>query len=138
MMERQLVSVQIPQHLYERMRQIAQDSHRPLETVLLDSLTILYDDHFDLASLSPDDLSDFSDDQLWALVWRPLTLSVDLRLRELTEIGKRGLLNESESAEVDQLIEAVDHYVLLRSEALLLLKQRGHDVKRRLFDAKEG
>lgn len=131
-MERQWVSVQIPQHVYERMQQIAQESQRPLETVLLDSLTILYDDQFDLASLAPDDLSDFSDDQLWALVWRPLTLSVDLRLRELTEIGKRGLLSESESAEIDQLIEAVDHYVLLRSEALLLLKQRGHDVERRL------
>jgi len=30
---------------------------------------------------------------------------------------------------MERLIDLVDHQMLLRSEALLLLKQRGHDIE---------
>lgn len=131
-MAQQPVVLQLPESLYERVRQVAVDSNRPLEEVLLDSLALLFDDLPDSASLTPELLGDLSNEQLWAIVYRPLAWAQDVRLRELTALGKLGSLSSDEQAEIERLADQVDRYVLLRSQALLLLKQRGYDVERRL------
>ncbi|MCA0456926.1 MAG: hypothetical protein LCI00_23345 [Chloroflexi bacterium] len=69
-----------------------------------------------------------SDDQLWAVVNESFPLPKDLRLHELMMIGKQGSLSAIEQAELETLIEEHDQYILLRSQALLILKQRGFDV----------
>ena len=43
-------------------------------------------------------------------------------------LGQLGQVTDEEISEMEALIDLVDHQMLLRSEALLLLKQRGHDV----------
>ena|SRR5579859_1793831 len=131
-MTQQPVILQLPDDLYERVRQVAQESHRPLESVLVDSLTLLFGDLPDNAELTPQTLATFSDEQLWALVQRSLAWPQDVRLRELTALGKQGNLTTEEQAEMERLVDQVDRYILVRSQALLLLKQRGHDVERRL------
>lgn len=112
-MSDQAVFLQLPEHLYNRIRQVAEASNQSLETLLVDSLSLMFGklpDHEQLAA--------FSDQHLWAIVSRQPPL-------QEREIGR--------SAE-DQTrsIEEYDRYVLLRSQALLLLKQRGHDVEQRL------
>jgi hypothetical protein len=77
-------------------------------------------------------LESLSDDQLWAIVHRALVWPQDIRLRELTTLGQQGNLSVEEQAELERLVDQVDRYVVLRSQALLLLKQRGHDVEHRL------
>jgi len=129
----QPVLLQLPEELYERVRQLAEDSQRPLENVLLDSLALLFNDLPD--DLNPAALNAFSDEQLWALVYRPFALAQDARLRELTALGKAGYLSDEEQSEMERLIEQVDQYVLVRSQALVLLKQRGYDVEQRLKSA---
>jgi len=58
-----------------------------------------------------------------------LTWEQDTRLRELIALVKQGQLLVDEQAEMEQLVDLVDHQMLLRSEALLLLlQQRGHDI----------
>lgn len=74
----------------------------------------------------------FSDEQLWALVYRPFALAQDVHLRELTALGKAGHRSDAEQAEMERLIDLFDQYVLVRSQALVLLKQRGYDVEQRL------
>ncbi len=126
-MTQQSVVLQLPDEVYARVRQIAEESQRPLENILLDSLEMVFGG-------LPDDLSldSMTDEQLWALVHRPLAWSADLRLRELSDRGKRGNLTAEEQIELERLIGQYDRYVLLRSQALVLLKQRGQDVERRL------
>ena len=85
-----------------------------------------------MAELTPQILETFSDEQLWAIVQRELAWPQDVRLRELTTLGKQGNLSAEEQIEMERLVDQVDRYVLVRSQALLLLKQRGHDVERRL------
>ena len=131
-MAQQPVVLQLPESLYERVRQIAADSHRPLEEVLVGSLALLFDDLPDNPALTPQLLEALSDEQLWAIVFRPLAWTQDVRLRELTALGKAGALSADERAEIERLVDQLDRYVLLRSQALLLLKQRGHDVEHRL------
>ena len=121
------VELQIPAEIYERARQIASDSNRSLESVLLDGLALLFGD-LPNTSLSPDALKDYTDEQLWAVVHQRLAWPQDARLRELIALGKQGQLTTDEQAEMERLVDLVDHQMLLRSEALLLLQQRGHDI----------
>ncbi|MBC7810045.1 MAG: hypothetical protein H7175_02805 [Burkholderiales bacterium] len=133
-MSQQPVLLQIPDELYDRVRQVAENSNRPLENVLLDSLSLMFGE--DTETLSPEALESFSDVQLWALVYRRLAWSTDVRLQELTALGKQGLLSSDQELEMERLIAAYDRYVLIRSKALLLLKKRGHDVESILRRAK--
>lgn len=70
----------------------------------------------------------YTDNELWAVVDQRLTQEQDTRLRELIALGKQGQLTTDEQAEMERLVDLVDHQMLLRSEALLLLQQRGHDI----------
>jgi len=128
-MSHQPVTLELPEALYERVRQIAENSNRSLETVLMDSLALLFGDDIELP---PEMLKTLSDEQLWAIVHRRFAWPLDTRLRELTDLGQRGALSQDEETEMTQLVDAVDRYVLLRSQVLLLLKQRGHDVEHHL------
>jgi succinate dehydrogenase flavin-adding protein (antitoxin of CptAB toxin-antitoxin module) len=93
---------------------------------------------FSQPSLSTDlaanlaELVSFSDEQLWAIVHRRLPWSESLRLRELIAQSKQTALVDSEQRELEHLLELVDRSMLLRSEALLRLKERGRDVERYL------
>lgn len=130
-MSQSIVELQIPAEIYERAQQIASDSNRSLESVLLDGLALLFGDLPD-TSLSPDALKDYTDEQLWAVVHQRLAWPQDARLRELIALGKQGQLTADEQVEMERLVDLVDHQMLLRSEALLLLKRRGHDVEKKL------
>jgi len=131
-MSQRPIVLDLPEALYERVRHIAEDSHRPVESVLLESLTLLFGDLSGERQPEPESLERYSEAQLWAIVHRSLAWPLDSRLRELTGLGKSGSLSEEEKTEMEQMIGDVDRYVLLRSQALLLLKQRGLDVERRL------
>jgi len=69
---------------------------------------------------------------LWAVVNQRLTTEQDIRLRQLIALGKQGQLSVDEQAEMERLVDLVDHQMLLRSEALLLLQQRRHDIRQML------
>ncbi len=128
----QPILLEIPDELYERVRLIADDTSRPMESILLDSLNLLFGELPPTEALTLPILETFSDEQLWAIVYRPLTWHHDTRLRELTALSKISPLNPDELHEMEQLVATVDRYVLLRSQVLLLLKERGFDVERRL------
>lgn len=126
-MSQQTVELHVPPEIYERARQIANDSGRSIESALLDGLALLFGALPD-TSITPDQLEDYSDEQLWAVVHQRLAWPQDTRLRELMALGKQGQLSEEEKSEMENLVGLVDHQMLLRSEALLLLKGRGHHI----------
>ena len=128
-MSQQPLLLQLSDELYEHIKQVAEESNLPIENVVLDSLSLLFGA---LPDLHPDTMTNFSDEQLWAIVYHRLAWPQDVRLRELSALGKRGNLSPEEQNEVENLVEVYDRYVHLRSQSLLLLKQRGHDVERRL------
>ncbi len=131
-MAQQPVLLQLPEPLYERVRELAQGTNRSVESLLLDSLTLLFSEQTDELSLDAGQLESASDEALWALVFRPFGWRQDERLRELTGQGQNRLLSADEQGELERLIDQVDQYTLLRSTALVLLKGRGYDVESRL------
>ena len=126
------VTLKLPASLYEKLQQVARRQQRPVEMLMLDSLTLLFEEPSEVLNLQPEMLHSFSDEQLWALVYRRLALPQEARLEELAAKGRAGNLTGLETKEQAQLIAAFDRYVLLRSQALVMLKQRGHDVESRL------
>lgn len=128
----QSISVDLPDELYERIREVAERNDRSVESVLRESLEVM----FGAASAEPENLLDqldhYRDDQLWAVVYQRLVWPQKERLRELVTRGEQSELTVAEQAELDTLLDRVDRYTLLRSQALRLLKQRGQDVERYL------
>lgn len=124
------VTVQLSEDVYSAVQEAAQASHRSVEDVLRDSLDIFFSD---LATADIDTLlnqmSSYTNEQLWAVAYRKLTSAQSLRLDELTAKNKQGNLLEAEQAELDQLLNLIDRHMLLRSEAILLLKRRGQDIE---------
>lgn len=126
------IRVELPDELYEHVREAATRSDQSVETVLVGTLTLLFGDlpgGWDHLEATLDSLPD---EQLWALVYRRLAWPAIAQLRQLTAHGKQAPLTEAEQAELDTLIDETDRYALLRSRVLLLLKQRGHNVEARL------
>ena len=107
-MSHQSVTLDLPEELYERVRKAAADSQQPLESVLVETIALLFGDE-SINDLSPNKLDTFTDEQLWAVVQRRLAWPQDARLRELTALGKSGALTADEQVELERLIGVVDH-----------------------------
>lgn len=126
------ISVELSADLFERLREAATRSDRPLEAVLVESLTLLFGaQHPDRAAL-PERLETLSDAQLWALVYSRVAWPEGARLRELAARGRQMALTGQEQTELVALIEETDSLMLLRSRALLALQKRGHDIREQL------
>ena len=125
------VEIKVPAAIFERAREIANKRACSAESVMLDALSLLFGE-FSEMELEPEALKDFADEQLMAVVHQRLAWPHDTRLRELVQLGQSGQVTEDEIVELEDLVAKFDHQVLLRSEALLQLKKRGHDIDRLL------
>lgn len=121
----------VPASIYERAQEIANDCGRSAESIIVDGLSLLFGE-LTARELQPNELKDFADEQLLAVVHQRLAWPLDTRLRELSQLGQLGQVTEEEVAEMEVLVAKVDHHILLRSEALLQLKRRGHDIDKLL------
>lgn len=124
------ITLQIPDELYARIEQAAADSARSTEAVLQDSIDIMFSEPTDNAIMEAllAAMPFYTERQLWAVVYGRLPLEKSFRLHELVDKAKQGATSTSEESELDELVALVDRYMLLRSEALVMLKERGHDI----------
>ena len=124
------ITLDLPEDLYERVRQVAEQSQRPVERILVESIRLL----FGLPSTSTDiattlaAMPSYSDAQLWAVIYQSLAWPQSQRLHALSTKNKLEKLTEDEQSEFEHLLTLNDRAMLLPSEALLLLKNRGHDI----------
>jgi hypothetical protein len=120
--------IELPDDVLETFQKVADSSNRPVEAVITETLLV----HQPL----PDDIDSrlaalaiCSDEQLWAVVGRQLAGEQKQRLEILLDKNKTSAgLNTAERAELEAFLELIDEQMLMRSEALVLLKQRGYDV----------
>ncbi len=123
------VVLNMSDELYRRIAEAAEAAERPVEAVLLDSLSLLFGVGKTAQDITPEILESFSDEQLWALVYRRMRWPPADRLRELMDKNRDGTLSDEERTERDSLLEQIDAQMLVRSYALRILQQRGHDVE---------
>jgi hypothetical protein len=125
------ITLDLPEDLYEHVQQVAAQSQRPVERVVLESLRLLFvppPSSVDLAT-SLAALSGYTDQQLWAIVYQRLAWPQSQRLHELSVKNKLERLTEDEQRELEDLLVSNDRAMLLRSEALSQLKHRGYDIE---------
>ena len=130
-MAEKTITLHIPEELYEQVERAAQASERPLETLFLDSISLFMNFPQMPQQLNKwmEQLSSYTDTQLWGVIYHRLAENDALRLSELSDKNKQGTISVQEWDELTNLLHLVDRDMLLRSEALLLLQQRGHDVQ---------
>lgn len=126
-MTNRTVTLQIPEDVYELAQQVAEERHISLESVVSNSVTIVYGPTRGKSDLKS--FETFSDEKLWRVVWRPLPVELEIRLDELSDLGDRGALTNAQRSELKDLVAEVNRFVLIRSKALAELKKRGHDIE---------
>lgn len=123
------LSLDVPEPVYEQLRQRAANAERSIEEEAL----------FALAEAAPDDLSPdleallasfklMDDDQLWQFAHNRVPAEAARRLAELIERQQRCGLGAKERREAEELADLHDRVLLVRAEAAAQLKRRGFDV----------
>ncbi|MGH7487210.1 MAG: hypothetical protein ACREMY_16640 [bacterium] len=125
----------MPAPLYENFKSRAERSHRSLEAELLDAVaTVASDDEelpYDVAK-AIGDLGLLSDQELWRAAQNRFSDDARLQLEAFNFKQQRERLAPAEKETQEHLVHQYDQAVLLRAEAVRLLKERGHDVSKLL------
>lgn len=123
------IVLNLPDELLQRYRQAASAGNRTIEEVMTETLTSHQPEVEDYEKmLAP--LAGYSDEQLWQIVHETLPDAEKTRYEMLVDKRRGGAILANEQAEIDQLVEKIEMQMLFRSEALALLKERGHDISR--------
>ena len=130
------ITLQLPAPLYDHFRSRAERTHRSLEAELLDAVaTVAEDDE----NLSPDlataiaDLELLDDDELRLAARNRLSDDTRAQLDRLNFKQQEKTLTPAEKETLEELVREYDRAVLLRAEALRLLKERGQAVSELLI-----
>lgn len=132
-MHTQTLTVQIPVSVYERLQQQAAQSHRSIEAELVEVVSHALPEE---AQLSPEltqllqDLSLLDDSALWQAARSHLPKSASEQMEALHHKRQREGLTPSEQEIVATLLAHYERYIVVRAQAAVLLKQRGHDISK--------
>jgi hypothetical protein len=130
-------SVTLPDEIYEQIQQIAQSSKQSVETILQENIGWFYDPVLMLEEHNLDHLVEsiksYPNAVLWFIVDNKIMRMHLVRLRELNERADYEPLTEPERVEQEFLLGLYDSYLLVRSQALAVLKQRGEDIETNLM-----
>lgn len=133
-MNERLIPIYVSEDTYQRLERESHVSERPIEAVVTEALEQVRLPNERHAMRDEDvesqlaTMEQFSDEQLWDVVRTQPTPEQSRRMHELSEQVDERDLSTSEKLESDDLTDLVMQQMLLRSEALVQLKQRGYDV----------
>lgn len=130
------ITLQVPQHIYERAQQVATTTAQPLEAVILQELETAF-----LPPLPPDEVAELnalthlSDDALWTIAREQLPAASQARLQVLMTGNTKGILTDDEYKELEQLVDQGQRLMLRKGKAAALLTGRGYTVDRETLRA---
>ncbi len=130
-MTTQTVTLNLPEPLYQRLRERAMEMRRSVEDEALETLVaavpVATDLPLDLAeAISP--LAVLDDAALWQAARSRFPADAAQQLEDLHLKRQREGLTEDETQVVAALVRQYERSMLVRAQAAALLKQRGHDV----------
>lgn len=126
------VTLQIPEILYQRLVNTSRATQRPLEEVILHALQIGSPPEWD--NVPPEFQADLAaldkldDNTLWQIARSHKTIAEMERYNNLLEGNSSNTLTEAERLELMALRQDADRFMLLKAQASVLLRWRGHRV----------
>ena len=127
------MTLPVPDDVYVRARQIADQTARPIEQVLVEHLkvalarplpTLPADEEAELEALHR-----LSDDALWTIAREQMPDSVQDRLQVLMDRNTQGTIESDEHDELQTLVERGDRLMVRKAQAAAILKQRGYAIQ---------
>ena len=121
----------VPEEIYIRVRQIAEETSQPVDDVLINYLRTL---STTLSALPPAEeaelaaLNKLSDDALWTIAHERMSDTLQLRMQNLMDKNSTGTITAEEYTELEGLVERGQRLMLRKSEAVALLTQRGYRI----------
>lgn len=131
------VTLHLPAPLYRHFKRQAEQTHRSLETELLDAVASSAPEEEGLPPELADAISGLEvldDEELWRAARSRLSADATARLETLNLKQQSEGLDESERDVLWQLVRQYERALLVRARAASLLKERGHDVSGLLVD----
>lgn len=122
-------ALDIPQHLYERIKRFAQITHRPVEKLMLQTLgniPALPENLPESVTQQLIAIEELDDDSLWEIAEQNYEEGEQKRYSSLLKKQAAGNLDIPEKREIEQHLEAVSILTLKKAYAYALLKWRGH------------
>jgi hypothetical protein len=129
----QTLTVQLPDRLYAQLRRRAQQANRTVEAELVDLVATAMpeqDELPDALSLELAGLEHLDDEALWEAARSRLAATMARRTEKRHHKRQREGLTETEARTLADLVRQYERAMLIRAQAAVLLKQRGHDVSK--------
>ena len=131
------ITLQLPENLYEVYRQRAEVAHRSVEDEVLHTVAASAPPEGISPELAKEveELKSFSDKALWKTARSRLSAKEAGKVRELNYKQQRegtDSLTPVERQTLDELLYQYGRRLLIRSQSMLLLKERGYDINKLL------
>jgi hypothetical protein len=126
-----LLTLELPDDVYERVRRAAKGMNQPVEKALVNIVRAATPSLEKVPAECRADLEameDLGDEELGRMLRSRPAPDRQRRLERLLDKGQRGELTDRERQTVGELRAEGDRLMLQRSYAALLLKYRGHSV----------
>jgi hypothetical protein len=130
----------VPEEVYTRARQIAEETSQLVDEVMIQYLRTL---STPLPTLPPDEeaeldaLKNLSDDALWTIAREQMTDDLQIRMQDLMDKNSLGTITSKEYIELEGLVERGQRLMVRKSEASALLTQRGYKITPKDMRARE-
>jgi hypothetical protein len=130
-MSQQVITVRIPETIYERVKRTAQGMRQPVEQTLV---SIVQAAMPSLEKVPPEyhpeleAMETLSDEDLWHVAESQVSAPRQRQLNRLLQKNQAGTLTKRERQVLTELRTELDRLMLRRSYAYLLLKCRGHRI----------
>ena len=134
MLDSSAIRITLPQELYQQVRQSATQSKRSIEDEIIAVVEYAFakDENWEQISSDIDSalqqLAYLDDQELWQAARQVAPVELSNQMQELVFKQQAQGLTDSEQQEARQLQHYAHKLMLVRAEAALLLKKRGHDI----------
>ena len=126
-----VVTIILPEMVYEQIRQAAERSRRPVEDVLAEAVAAVapvMDTPPSTLRSALAQLAYLNDAALWQAARTTIPADQRERLASLHEKQQREPLTAEERTEEQALLDLYRETLLVRGQAAVLLRQRGYDI----------
>jgi hypothetical protein len=127
----QEITLSLPETVYEQIRRAAEKTQRPINDVLVEAVAAVaptMDSAPRNMRSALAQMAYLNDAALWQAARATMSVEQRERLEALHDEQQRRKLTSEEQAEEQSLLELYRETLLVRTQAVVLLKQRGYDI----------